>query len=1073
MAATDPNPSADAALPRLRSARATWLGTTVGLAVLAIGLIWVDRIDIAHRLIDRQIQQLKLSARYRIIAIGTGREVLGDIAIGDPAHPDLFVKRLEITTGWNGGLPAISVLKLVGVRLRGQSSNGHLSFGSLDPVVFAPTQEPFLLPDIALTLRDSVASISGEHGPIGIAISGDGNLREGFAGIMAMVAPALQAGGCVGVDASFHGEIAIHDRQPAISGPLRMARLVCRGAGLAIKAPDLHLDARVAATFDSATAHFGLAGGAAKLGSQGAAQLAGGGDASLRNGVLAGDFTLAGGGVYGRSLRAAQLAVAGHLRASLGTGTFKGDGTLSGRGLALQAPAFATLARAQAATAGTMAAPLLASLRGGIARETAASRLSGSWIMRHSASGTSLVLPELHVDGARTPHWLALSQGMVKQAPGTARFALAGDFVLTGKGFPQVRGHIRPLANGAGVAMLSMPTWTAATTRLALPMLAVHWNRTGTAGFSGRVVLSGPVPGGQVTGLTAPLQGSWSAGAGLKLGNRCTAVGFERLTTGGLELTRANGARHGLTLCPGNAGGAMVALDGRGPRVAMRTTGIDLAGRMNGSALSIATGAAALTWPGALSVKDITIASTATPAANGKAIYSTQAAHLHLAQLTASLGPDIAGQFAGGDVSLAAMPAVVHAASGNFRWAVGRLTVEQAVFRVEDPAPQPAFAPLAVNQATLTMADRVITGTASLRATAADRELARLIFAHDIASGTGHADVTMPGLIFDKALQPKQLSALTEGVIADARGTLTGTGRFDWAHGHVTSSGRVATTGFDFAAAFGPVKGVSGQVAFTDLLGLVTAPGQTLAIASINPGIEVDDGILTFALQPGHVLVVNGARWPFLDGQMTLLPTRLVLGANEVRRYELRVDGLNAAKFLARMDLSNLAATGIFDGNMPLVFDENGGRIEQGLLLSRPPGGTVSYVGELSYKDLSPMANYAFQALRALKYRQMRIGMNGALAGDIVTRVTMQGVGQGQGARHNFITSQLARLPIQFNVNITAPFLQLVTSFRALYDPALLADPRALGLIDARGRPIAQPTPDHLPVAKMPPVIQQ
>ena len=116
------------------------------------------------------------------------------------------------------------------------------------------------------------------------------------------------------------------------------------------------------------------------------------------------------------------------------------------------------------------------------------------------------------------------------------------------------------------------------------------------------------------------------------------------------------------------------------------------------------------------------------------------------------------------------------------------------------------------------------------------------------------------------------------------------------------------------------------------------------------------------------------------------------------------------------------------------------------------------------------MANYAFQALRSLKYKEMRIAMDGALAGDIVTHVTMQGVGQGLGAKRNLITNQIARLPIRFDVTITAPFMQLITSFRSLYDPALVADPRTLGLIDTHGHPIANPSSSNLPPAKMPPV---
>ena len=62
----------------------------------------------------------------------------------------------------------------------------------------------------------------------------------------------------------------------------------------------------------------------------------------------------------------------------------------------------------------------------------------------------------------------------------------------------------------------------------------------------------------------------------------------------------------------------------------------------------------------------------------------------------------------------------------------------------------------------------------------------------------------------------------------------------------MTSTGRFSTAGTDLAAAFGPVSGIKGSVAFTDLLGLVSAPGQVVTIASINPGIAVENGRIAF-----------------------------------------------------------------------------------------------------------------------------------------------------------------------------------------------------------------------------------
>ena len=103
------------------------------------------------------------------------------------------------------------------------------------------------------------------------------------------------------------------------------------------------------------------------------------------------------------------------------------------------------------------------------------------------------------------------------------------------------------------------------------------------------------------------------------------------------------------------------------------------------------------------------------------------------------------------------------------------------------------------------------------------------------------------------------------------------------------------------------------------------------------------------------------------------------------------------------------------------------------------------------------MANFAFDALRSIDYRQMRIGMDGPLEGEIVTRVSFDGIRQGAGARRNFITNQIAKLPIKFNVNLRAPFFKLVSSFKSLYNPEYVLDPRTLGLMGADGKALPAP----------------
>ena len=156
---------------------------------------------------------------------------------------------------------------------------------------------------------------------------------------------------------------------------------------------------------------------------------------------------------------------------------------------------------------------------------------------------------------------------------------------------------------------------------------------------------------------------------------------------------------------------------------------------------------------------------------------------------------------------------------------------------------------------------------------------------------------------------------------------------------------------------------------------------------------------------------------------------------------------MDAAKFLQQLEFENISATGVFDGQLPMVFDQNGGRVVGGRLVARKGGGSLAYIGELTYEDMGAITNFAFDALRSIRYSSLEILMDGAIDGELVTQIRFDGLQQGDGARRNFLTRQVAKLPIQFNVTVKAPFYQLITSARSLYDVNFVRDPRDLGLL--------------------------
>lgn len=1012
---------------------------TAGVVAVLSGGLWLARESIADRVIATQLRDLGLPATYRIESIGPGQQVLRNVVIGDPARPDMTIERVALTIEYHLGTPTIGAVTLDKPRLYGEYLRGNLSFGALDTLLFAPSDPnaPFTLPRLNLTIRDGGGLLLTDYGKIGLALDGSGGLQDGFAGTIGARAPRLAGNGCTADNASLFGKISIAAQRPALSGPLKLVGLACED-GTRIGASALQLDVQADKDLGGVTGDAGLRTADLALPGLAAGSLALDARLGWRDGALTGRVAANAGGVRSQGVNIGLLGLEGAIRARDGLRKAEFRGAIEGEGLRQGAATERALAAAYDGAQGSLFAPLLAQLRTALRREERGSRLSGEVAVHRKGDALALVVPQAQMVGGSGQVLLSLSRFQLASGDGDGPPRLGGNFATGGAGLPRIVGRMEQGRTGRAVFRLTMAPWQAEGARLAIPQMMIAQVGDGSLGFSGQAELSGAFPGGAVQNLRLPVTGSYAASGDLSLWRRCVTARFDRLAIGA---TLIDG--QALALCP-PGGGAIVRSGAGGLKVAAGTPGLALSGRLGDTPLTLSTGAVGFAWPGFLNARDVTV--TLGP--------DDTATRLRLAELDARLDKDLAGTFSGVEGRIAAVPLDLSDAAGSWRFAKGALVLSDVGFDLTDRLKPSRFEKLRGHDATLTLADNRIVANAALREATTAREVARTVIRHDLATASGHADLIVDALTFDKGFQPADLTRLALGVVANADGVIRGRGAIDWTERGVTSTGRFGTENFNLAAAFGPARGLTGSLEFTDLLGMVTAPHQRFSVAAINPGIEVTDGVIDVTLLPDQVLRLHDARWPFLGGTLVLEPTDLRLGIAEARRYTLTVDGIDAAKFVEKMELGNLSATGTFDGQFPLVFDAKGGRLEEGKLVARAPGGNVAYVGALTYKDLTPMANYAFQVLKSLDYDAMTIAMRGDLEGEIVTNVKFSGVRQGEGTKRNFLTRQVANLPIQFNVNIRAPFYQLITSFKAMYDPAFIKDPRTLGLVDAQGRPV-------------------
>jgi hypothetical protein len=1031
--------------PHRRSRRRRVSLAAALLLSAGLGTVWMLRQPIVTRFVDRELDRRGVAARYRITDLGLGRQRLTDVVIGDPRRPDLIADWIETRTGIGLAGPYLVGVKAGRVRLNARLADGRVSLGAIDRLLPPPSGKPFALPALRVAVEEARVRLATPYGAALLRIAGQGRLDDGFAGTITADAPTLAIGGCWAQGVRAAVRIAITAARPHLDGPVAARRLACDD-GLAVAAPRADLDLRLSAALDRWQGRVKLATAAA---TRGAIDLA----------AATADLDIAGSAARSEGHVVATLRRPRTPQGTAAAATLDGDYAIDRR-LAFTGRAHltrATLAPAlidqvaplETAAAGTPVAPLAARLGQALvaagraldadARLDIGEEVAVSQIAVDAASGARLTLDGRIVvaDGApRLPPGLKLVAG----GGGLPRFALS---LSQAHAAAPIRGRAVVDPYAAGAARLALaPVLFTATPR-------GDWRATT------RATLSGPLGDGRVEGLAMPMSFTGTRGR-IAINPACTPVAFDRLAIAGLALDPAR-----LSLCP--TGDALVSVANGGVAGGARLGATRLSGRLGGTPLTLAaTGAS------------VRLADRGFAVAGVEALLGApdRQSRLAIADLTGRIaGATVTGTFAEAGGRIGNVPLLLSGAAGEWTLNRGILSLTGAL-TVGDEAIPPRFRPLAARQVDFRLAGGAITATGVLHEPATGTRVATVAIAHRLADGRGHADLAVPALTFGEGFQPDLLTPLTFGVVADVRGRVDGSARIDWNGQGVTSTGTFGTDALDLAAAFGPVTGIATRLRFDDLLALHTPPGQVATVRTVNPGIAVQDGTIRYQILNTTQVQVEGARWPFAGGALTLDPSRLDFGESGQRRLTFRVAGARADQFLDQFDFANLNATGTFDGVLPMIFDDAGGRIENGRLSMRAGGGTIAYVGALGQEQLGTWGDLAFQALKSLRYRSLDVTLNGALAGEMVTDVRFAGVSQGAGAKSNFLVRRLQRLPLVFNVRIKAPFRGLLDSAQSFYDPSRLVQRNLPALLEQQnraGRPApaaATPVPIQPPASE-------
>ncbi len=998
----------------------------LAILVAALVILWMERRTIAGNIIDKELDKRGVRTNYTLDRVGLRTQQISNLVVGDPRNPDVVAERVQIQMRlkWNGGVDVYRIVAR-GLRLRGKvKPGGQVSWGELDKLLPPPSGKPFSLPDVAVDVADSSISLRTPWGPLGFAIAGAGNLQGGFKGRFVSSSPHLITGRCFAHRVRGSGRIEISARRPQVVGPLSAEYFNCPASRFSVLEPRLEIDSRFSEAFGEFDASARIMSRVLTAGDNGLAALNGRITFKGTPEEARGEINLSAQQSRMGTIAAERTRVTGKYRLGASTGTLVMAGHYNAINASLAPSMIASFTNALSATKSTPIGEIAGRMSQAISKSASRFNASGGLaLVNFPGAGAARVVDATVQTSTGGRASISGGKGLTYYWPSGA-IRVDGTIRTVGGGLPQSVLVLRQRPDGGMNGVGNFRPYVVDGSRLALGTLRFSAEPNGATAFSTVARLDGRFPGGTVRALNLPISGRMGSTTGVQVGRECMVVSFDYLQMKQFQLGRTR-----LPICP--TGPAIISQAPGGPlRVAGRINGLALAGNVGGSPLSLNSSSVLVTQTGF----------NATNAALRLGKSATSPVMVNAANLRGTFaGGGASGTLSGAKAVIGTVPLNFTEIDGRWRFAGGGALTMDGGMLVSDRSDPPKFYPLRANDVRFVMANNRITATAGLRHPDTGALVTNASMKHNLATSVGQADLDVPGIAFGPNLQPEELTPVTEGVIALVNGVLRGQGKINWSGaGSVTSTGDFSTANMSLAAPFGPVAGLTTSVHFTDLLGLETAPGQIATIRSLNPGIAVDNGVIRYQLLRDQLVKIERGEWPFMGGRLILEETVLNFGAPSQKRLTFRVEGFNADTFVDTLGFPGVEITGIFDGVLPMIFDEQGGRIVGGRLDSRLPGGRLAYVGTKPQMGLP--ARLAFELLTDLRYRSLIVRLDGDLAGEFGTRLTFDQVALGEGRVAGLLRS-VNRVPFKFNVAINGPFRALINMSKGFRDPTQVIAP--------------------------------
>lgn len=344
--------------------------------------------------------------------------------------------------------------------------------------------------------------------------------------------------------------------------------------------------------------------------------------------------------------------------------------------------------------------------------------------------------------------------------------------------------------------------------------------------------------------------------------------------------------------------------------------------------------------------------------------------------------------------------------------------------RIEDDRADPLYQPLHADL-TARIEDGVLRMTGPLRLRNSGWTIADSRLELELGQLNGTAQLIGRNLSFTPSgLQPHDLSDWLRSTLPNARGAMTGNADFTITEGTLAGTGRIQVDALGFDTfRLGTIDGVSGEINFSDIIELTTLPDQVITIDSIDPGVRLEDGTLSFQLLSGSIMQLQSARWPFAGGELFVSPTRWEFGG-DTEIVTITADEIQLEKFIEALSLGKeFRAEGTVSGSFPIEIIGPNAFIRDATLKADNAGGLLAYLGEglEAARGQSEASDYALDALKDFRFKVLEVGANGNVSGWIVVSLALEGTSP----------DVLEGAPFRFNITFDSKLAQLIRSIQS------------------------------------------